>query len=46
MEPSLVPQMTAARLDHFARAWRGCDLETLRRYLAADAVVGSGRWRS
>jgi peptide/nickel transport system substrate-binding protein len=38
MEPSLVPQMTAARLDHFARAWRDCDFDTLRGYLAADAV--------
>jgi hypothetical protein len=38
MEPSLVPQMTAARLDHFARAWRDCDLDTLRGYLAADVV--------
>jgi ketosteroid isomerase-like protein len=38
MEPALVPQMTAARLDHFARAWRDCDLDTLRRYLVADAV--------
>jgi ketosteroid isomerase-like protein len=38
MEPSLVPQMTSARLDHFASAWRDCDLEALRGYLAPDAV--------
>jgi hypothetical protein len=38
MEPSLVPQMTAARLDFFARAWLDCDLEALRGYLARDAV--------
>jgi ketosteroid isomerase-like protein len=38
MERSLVPQMTAARLDHFAAAWRDCDIEALRGYLAADAV--------
>ena len=38
MEPSLVPQMTASRLDHFARAWRDCDLDALRGYLVADAV--------
>lgn len=30
--------MTAARLDQFSCAWRDCDLEALRGYLAADAV--------
>lgn len=38
MEPSLVPQMTAARLDHFARAWQDCDLDLMRGYLSPDAV--------
>jgi hypothetical protein len=39
MQPFLLPQMIAARLDQFACAWRDCDREALRGYLAA--VSGS-----
>jgi SnoaL-like domain len=43
-------QMTAERLDRFARAWARCDLDELRDYLTEDVVyspltgeVGRGR---